>query len=932
MRKFASIIALFGLTLALAGCGGDSGCGALSGGTSSGSSSGATTCSGKGTTTNTTPAKVAVSTSAATIPPDGSAPATITATVVNSSGTAVSGVTVTFGATAGTLSAPTGTTNASGVATTTLTASGVATGTSITVTATAGTVSGTTVVGVGTSGKTGVTSLTAMTSATSILSDGSTTAIITVLARDVNNNLMSGVDVSFAATSGGLAVTQATTDATGAATATLSTAGDSTLRTITVTATSGTLTATAQVQVVASSSASTTTVSSLVVTSSTAYILSDGSTTATISALARDAANNAVSGVPVTFSASSGALQVVTGTTGATGAATATLTTGGDSTVRTITVTGTTATLSSTVQVNVQAPSVYTMGNGTGTNFQSGAIGLTTSGTLAAGGTVGLTVTIVDQNDTLYTGGPVTVTFNSPCVASGNAQILPSGSSTPSNTITTSTGSLGATYVAKGCSGSDTVTATATIGSGSTAQNVSATTTLTIGAATSGSIQFVSASPISIGLKGTGLNETSTVIFKVLDTTGGAKSGVTVNFALDSTVGGLSLSPMSAVSASDGTVQTVVGSGTVHTVVRVTASITSPALSTQSSQLTVTTGLPASKAFTIGVGPATYANLTSTLACPNVEAWSINGVSVPFTVALADRYNNPVPGGTAVTFYTNGGHIVGSCTTPTLAGTAADGTCSAIWTSANPRPTNYSSTAGGPNPTNPPVLLDGRAQVFATVIGEESFTDSFGTGFYQSPDVFDNLGEPYLDANESGAYLLGDHYLDFNNNGTRDGPSGSFVGISCTGSSATSTCSTSTLALGVSQLVIMSTSLANITPVTTAPLQPTGFTGTVTSGLSIKAGSSGTVTFNVQDTNGNSMAAGSAVSGIADASVGSATPEGGNIAVGCNADVGGQNYTISFSAITTLPTGTTSVSGSFGIKIVSPSGSITTLSVPVTVD
>ena len=917
MRKFASIIALFGLTLALAGCGGDSGCGALSGGTGgSSTSTGASTCSGTGTsTTNTTPAKVAVSSSSATVPPDGSASATITATVVNSSGTAVSGATVTFSTSAGTLSATTGTTNASGVATTTLTASGVATGTSITVTATAGTVSGTTAVSVATT-KSSVASLTAMTSATSILSDGSTTAIITVLARDTNNNLMSGVEVSFAATSGGLAVTQATTDATGAALATLSTAGDSTIRTITVTATSGTLTATATVQVVASSSASTTTVSSLVVTSSTPYILSDGSTTATITALARDAANNALSGVPVTFSASSGALQVVTGTTGATGAATATLTTGGDSTLRTITVTGTTAALSSTAQVVVQAPSVYTMGNGTGTNFTAGAIGLTTSGTLAAGGTVGLTVTIVDQNNTLYTGGPVTVTFNSPCVASGNAQILPSGSSTPSNTITTSTGSLGATYVAKGCAGTDTVTATATVG---TSQNVSATTTLTIGAATSGSIQFVSASPTSIGLKGTGLNETSTVIFKVLDTTGGAKSGVTVTFALDSTVGGLSISPQSAVSASDGTVQAVVGSGTVHTVVRVNASISSPALSTQSSQLTVTTGLPASKAFTIGIGGATYANTTITNACPNVEAWSQNGVSAPITVSLADRYNNPVPGGTAVTFYANGGHVVGSCTTPTLTGTSADGTCTAIWTSANPRPMITDS---------PPVLLNGRAQVFATVIGEESFTDSYGTGFYQAPnDWFDNLGEQYLDANESGAYVFGDHYLDFNNNGVRDGPSGSFVGITCTGTSSTSSCNTSTLALGVSQLVIMSTSLADITAVSDA-----GFGGSLTSGLTIAAGSSGTVVFHVQDQNGNSMAAGSAVSGTADSSVGSATPEGGIGVIGCNADVGGQDYAISFSAIATLPTGSTSVSGAFGIKIVSPSGSTTTLSVPVTVN
>ena len=43
------------------------------------------------------------------------------------------------------------------------------------------------------------------------------------------------------------------------------------------------------------------------------------------------------------------------------------------------------------------------------------------------------------------------------------------------------------------------------------------TGTVTIAAAGIGSLQFVSATPTSIGLKGTGLNETSTVIFKVLE-------------------------------------------------------------------------------------------------------------------------------------------------------------------------------------------------------------------------------------------------------------------------------------------------------------------------------------------------------------------------------------------------------------------------------
>ena len=53
------------------------------------------------------------------------------------------------------------------------------------------------------------------------------------------------------------------------------------------------------------------------------------------------------------------------------------------------------------------------------------------------------------------------------------------------------------------------ITATAAVAS----VTLTATGTVTVAAATIGSIQFESATPASIGLKGTGLNETSTVVF-----------------------------------------------------------------------------------------------------------------------------------------------------------------------------------------------------------------------------------------------------------------------------------------------------------------------------------------------------------------------------------------------------------------------------------
>ncbi len=796
-------------------------------------------------------------------------------------------------------------------------------------------------------------SLTALSSATTIPVDGSQAATITVLARNSSNELISGVDVSFSAsTGGGLAVSgTGITNSSGAVTATL-TAVDATVGTpITVTATAGGLTATVKVQVVTSSTAATTAVASLGLSTSSATILTDGTTTATITALALDAGNNVLAGVPVAFTTTSnvagtaGALAASGATTGADGTVTAVLSTGGNSAVRTITVTGTTASLSSQVQIGVIKPTsptvpVYSMGYGTGTAFVANAICLgqnppcTLSGNLSAGGATSMYLTIVDQTGTLYNAGAVTVTFNSTCLANGQAQIIPAGSSTPSATITTTTGTINATYVAKGCSGADTISASGTV----SGQSIGATGSLTVAAATVGSIQFVSASNYTIGLKGTGLNETSTVIFKVTDATGGAEANIPVSFTLDTNLGGLSLSPTTATSASDGTVQTVISSGTVHTVVRVTASIAAnpangtPALSTQSSQLTVTTGLPASGSFSIAVGAASNSP-SAKFQCPNVEGWGINLITVPITVQLADRYNNPVPDGTSVAFQTDGGSVGGNCTTGTAFG-GGPGYCSVTWTSANPRPglnplttpPSIDLTYGYPSGYTP-LLAAGRATILASTIGEESFTDDNGSGFYQAGDPFADLGDPFEDDNEQAGYQLGDPFVDFYHTGVYAPPSGSFIGITCTGITTGSTCTSATLAIGTSHLMIMSTSNA-----ATPKVLAYGFGGSG-SNLTIANNSAGTIVLQIADENGNAMAAGTTVSwgSFSNSSAGvTITPTSSPEVVGCDSELvnpanGNEYYEASFT-----PNPAESGSGTVIVTITSPSGSQTLF--PINVD
>ncbi len=94
-----------------------------------------------------------------------------------------------------------------------------------------------------------VASMMLVTDSITIPSDNSATATLTAYVQDANNNFLSDVPVSFKPSSGGIAVTQGVTDANGVATATLSTLGDPSNRTITVTATADKITATATIDV-----------------------------------------------------------------------------------------------------------------------------------------------------------------------------------------------------------------------------------------------------------------------------------------------------------------------------------------------------------------------------------------------------------------------------------------------------------------------------------------------------------------------------------------------------------------------------------------------------------------------------------------------------------------------------------------------------------
>jgi hypothetical protein len=396
------------------------------------------------------------------------------------------------------------------------------------------------------------------------------------------------------------------------------------------------------------------------------------------------------------------------------------------------------------------------------------------AGNVSAGGTTTLSVTIWDTSGVgipvPYT-DPVDVEFSSTCGAAGLSLI--------DSPVTSVNGVATATYLAQGCEIADPVTATANAGG----IILSATGTVTVDPASLGSIQFISATPENIVLQGTGAvggSESSTLVFLVLDTNGNPVTNQSVDFTLNTNVGGVAVSPASASTDSNGNVQTVVTSGTAATSVRVTATTTLgvDTVTTQSSLLIVSTGMPDQDSLTIAASVL------------NPEGWSIAGNEVTITAFLADAFNNPAPDGTAVSFTTEGGSIASSCTT-------VSGTCNVLWTSQNPLPEGQE--LGGADPEVNNTLgqsFGGRATVVATAIGNESFPDLNGNGVYDATEETDFAGnnvsgEPYdlpeafVDYNEDGVFdntqpgAALETFIDFDADATYDAADTEYNGVLC---------------------------------------------------------------------------------------------------------------------------------------------------------
>jgi hypothetical protein len=355
----------------------------------------------------------------------------------------------------------------------------------------------------------------------------------------------------------------------------------------------------------------------------------------------------------------------------------------------------------------------------------------------------------VSVNGQAATSNSVAVAFTSTCGTVSPASALVDNAGKASAVVQTN--ATGSCVVSAATTGAATVTGAYTV----TAPPVTG-------------VQFVSANPPVIYQQDSPGARSSQLTFKVVDANGQPVQGENVSVSLVGNAGGVNFcnAATSGVSAAGtGEVTFSVCGGTQPTTVQVRAQLGN-GIYTDSNILTVQTGLPTQRFFDLAVSQQNFhvgAGFTDTFS----------GNTIDISVFAADRQGNPVPDGTPVTFVTEGGQInsggLSSCV-------INNGSCSVQLIGQDYRPWGSSVAGSDPRP--------GRVTVLAMADGEESFVDANSNNRYDPKEDFEDLGEPFLDKNENGAFNLSFDNLFI---GTKDGevtypvPLGAAGGVSCLG-------------------------------------------------------------------------------------------------------------------------------------------------------
>ncbi len=516
--------------------------------------------------------------------------------------------------------------------------------------------------------------------------------------------------------------------------------------------------------------------------------------TSTITATVLDSSGALVpDGTSVSFSLSAPALGTINATANTvSGIATATFT--ASTTPGSVTVTATSGTASNTATITIST--------------QVATVSLTANPvSITVDGTSSLSATVLDSISANMPDGTV-VSFS---LSSSNL-----GTINPQ--ATTSNGIATATFSASTTPG--TVTVTATSG------NVSDTVDILIDALSPGSINFDSATPTLIGIRGTGQPETSVVKFIVKDVNfNPVVDGTSIDFCLlgpgggrlpqdggeyigqienieetftdlnanncydtgepftDSNGNSIYDSPLHAVvSTVNGEANVFLNSGTVPGTANIIATITATGSSSSSTPISIGGGVP------------NHAHLTIARTPVNLEGLAFVNIQSTVSLFMADRFGNyNVLEGTSVSFYTESGAIDTSSTVDNT------GATSVIYRTQSPDPVNVAPIdnvtpgcdGGAPaslgaalnaagewevclqayvNQAKPAGYAlgatsnprDGWATVVVSTRGEEAFNDANGNG------LFDGAGEFDIATQDTSQ----EAFIDVDDDNTRDDGSG----------------------------------------------------------------------------------------------------------------------------------------------------------------
>ena len=405
--------------------------------------------------------------------------------------------------------------------------------------------------------------------------------------------------------------------------------------------------------------------------------------TSTLTATVTDANGNAVPGETVMFTfstnASGASLSAPSGVTDSNGQATVQYTAGTIAGADTVRALATSTSVAGSTSITVTAPS-----GGAGSGSQPGSVASITLSVTESSGTPNDNIILADGSAT----ATVTATLrdaNGRAVSNNGIVNFSTTLGIVSSQATTAggTGQATATFTAGTVAGRATVTATS--------GTVTASVVITLAAGPVNSLVLRTISNTTIGVRGSGTNETSNLTFEARDSIGNlvqdpvpgnSASGTMVSFTLDSggLGGGESLSPVRA-TAVNGQVTTTLQSGTRAGTVRILAFIDTNGNGSPDAREIISQAI----SVVITGGPPWGENLSVAVQPLNIAGLVTFGLTDTITTFLSDRFSNPVPDGTAVSFFSNFAGITGAAVSTSTSGTTA-ATATATLTSQGPVP------------------------------------------------------------------------------------------------------------------------------------------------------------------------------------------------------------------------------------------------------